>query len=65
MDDAMNTYRVTLTYPKSSKMPEYVEDIDATTKTEAILIARGLSYQEGWPEVPKKESAVIVKGDVE
>lgn len=60
----MNTYNVTLQYPRSSRQAAYCEEVAAVTKAEAVMIATGRARQQGWKGAPIKQQSVIVRGGV-
>lgn len=55
----MNKYQVTLKYPKVSRLPIYLETVDAATQSEAKLIATTNANKQGWKAKPMKLDAVI------
>lgn len=57
----MNEYTVTLTYLRSSKQPQYVEEVTAATQAEAKFKAANSAKAQGWKGSPIKAEAVILR----
>lgn len=57
----MNLYRVTLQYPKTTRLSAYCEDIEAESQTLAINAVKLNAPRFGWRATPKTATAVRIQ----
>lgn len=50
----LQRYRVSLIYPKASRLPIYCEDVNAPSQSLAIATVRENARIEGWKEAPSR-----------
>lgn len=55
----MNEYIVELKFPRVSRLPIYSVEVDALTRGEAELIARGIAVKDGFKVAPLKVTVTL------